>query len=107
MSWLCKSCMGGACEGCNPDDPAMSNYHSMLAKRGSAFQDASVLCPFYRRVAKKQKMTICEGPMEQTVTTTFYHSREQMIEHVKKYCEGDYKSCRIFKIVNEEKYEGG
>lgn len=104
MSWLCKSCMGGACEGCNPEDPTMSNYQSILGKRGTNFKDAAMQCPFYRMVAKKQKMMVCEGPMEETVTTTYYHFRGQMNEHVKKYCEGDYKSCRIFKIVNDEKY---
>lgn len=105
MSWLCKSCIGGACEGCNPDDPMMSNYQSLLGKRGSNYKDAAVLCPFYRRVAKKQKMTVCEGPMDETVLTTYFRSQEAMMEHVKEYCEGDYRSCRIFKIVNEEKYE--
>ncbi len=110
--WLCDSCQqrgkdDAVCESCFPDDPIRSNYQSVIGRHGTSFEDAAVQCPFYRRIYKKQRMIVCEGPIERTTTTTFYKSGELMRDHAEAFCKGDYKSCRIFKIVNDEKYEGG
>lgn len=107
MSYLCKSCVSNACEGCNPEDPAASNYQSTFGRQGSCYEEAAVQCPFYRRIYKKQKMIVCEGPWERTSTTTYYNLKEMMKEHMEGFCKGDYRSCRIFKIVNDEKYNAG
>ena len=109
MNWMCSSCIhnGENCEGCNPDDPTRSDYQSLLGKRGSNFKDAAVQCPFYKRVAKKQKMIVCEGIWDETVATSYFSRRDAMMEQVKECCEKDYKSCRLYKLIMNEKYGGG
>lgn len=109
MNYLCCSCIhkDETCEGCNPDDPTMSNYQSILGKRGTNFQDAAMKCPFYKRVARKQKMLVCEGIWDGTMATYYFTRRDAMLEQIKGYCEEDYKSCLLYKLIMKEKYGEG
>ena len=110
--WLCDSCQqrgkdDAVCENCFPDDPIRSNYQSVIGRHGSSYEDSAVQCPFYRKIYKKKRMLVCEGPFDKTTMTTFFHQGEIMADHVAKCCKANYKECRVFKIVAEEKYEEG
>lgn len=114
MNYMCYSCMNappgdGACEDCNPDDPVGSNYQSVLGKRGTEYSGTRVMCPFYKRILKPQKMIVCEGPIgnqeNDTVITVYYRSQKRMKTQVVCYCEGAYEYCELYKLI-AQKYEG-
>ncbi len=113
MNEMCKSCANGPpeegpfCGECNPDDPQKSRYRSLLGKMGSNYNAANVQCPFFRKIAERQKMIVCEGPMEETAQTIYFRRRSAMLEHIREYCEGSYRNCRVCKILMDEKYAEG
>ncbi len=109
-NWLCASCLhrgtGAPCADCDPDDPVRSDYQSLLTRRGTGYRDVCVRCPFFRRLAARQKMIVCEGPFEDTAQTTYFRRRAELDGHVAAFCESDWERCRIARILTGEKYGG-
>ena len=110
MSEWCASCMnsppgGNRCDGCNPDDPMESNYQSVRGKHGTSYDSTRVMCPFYKRILKPQKMIVCEGPFKDTTCTVFFSHGNRMRIQIACYCEGAYEHCELYKLI-ARKYEG-
>jgi hypothetical protein len=66
------------------------------------YNDANILCPFYKRSAKQS--ISCEGITEDCILKTIFSSPRNMHLHRLLFCEGKYKNCEIFTML-EKKYE--
>ena len=116
--WLCETCMhngkkSDVCIDCEPQDPirseyssARNQYKSIRAQSGKADLDTRVQCPFYNMARVKYRMISCEGPEEGTTLALFFTRKEYTRDYIEARCEGEYKRCRLYRMLNKE-YQAG
>lgn len=107
--WLCETCLhrevdDAVCDACEPEDPIRSSYASVRAQCGKTYRDARVQCPFYKWANTRLRLLYCEGPVQDTTSTTFFKRKELLEEYLRARCEDDFKSCPIYQMTNQ-KYE--
>lgn len=69
----------------------------------SEFSDAYAVCPFYVTTSAKYKRISCEGVTKDCYTTLSFKNRPSAREKYKKrFCDADYKSCRIYRMLMEK-----
>lgn len=63
------------------------------------YQDNLVLCPYYKM--ERKQVIMCEGPDTDTgIHVTFCGSKKTCYKNT--FCKGDWKSCRIAKMLNDK-----
>ena len=69
---------------------------------GTEWGSVRVLCPFY---LSEDKMTLsCEGPEDGTALRLIFRSREAKKRCKGRWCEKDYASCPIYRMLMVYKY---
>lgn len=74
---------------------------------GRDYEDAKVLCPFYRRASRKAHTIRCEGPFQNTGQTLDFYGRNsdgEWMRQLRRYCQRDYASCPVYQLLLEKKY---
>jgi len=61
------------------------------------YDSARTLCPFY--IDETARKVSCEGVGCNKLTLVFGTSTEKM-SHKRRKCDGDYRSCDIYKLIN-------
>lgn len=110
---LCESCLYGIkeamekpCERCEPDEKGgRSCFESVRAHTGTAYMDQRVQCPFWSWARPKYRLITCEGLITKTQTNVF-RSTDETRAYITKYCENDYRRCKLYQLI-EKKYETG
>lgn len=71
------------------------------------YEDARVLCPFYRRSSRKAHIIRCEGPFPQSGQTLDFYGRNSdgaWQRQLRRFCQKDYTLCPVYRQIMREKY---
>lgn len=64
------------------------------------YVSAYVLCPFYRFEDREyHQVMVCEGVSDTTTIHLTFASPSAMMAHKEAYCCGNYRECRIARML--------
>ena len=66
----------------------------------SYYGDEKVKCPFYLSKQNDRHIIKCEGPEKKTTTQIACAGEKGW--YIRKFCSGDYRFCRVYKMLNEK-----
>lgn len=69
------------------------------------YDDAKVLCPFYRRSSRKAHIIRCEGLYQKSGITLDWYGKDSDKEwqrHLRRFCQKDYAQCPLHRQLQEK-----
>ena len=73
-----------------------------MSKITSNYEDATVVCPFYK--ASDPKRISCEGVTEGSILIQSFSSKEKRNKQKRIFCDRKYEYCEVYRMLTE-KYE--
>lgn len=76
-----------------------------------SYFSADAKCPFYSG-DDGHSAVACEGILNATCVKLSFNTNAPQVEkdrlknHIRKYCADHYKSCPIYRMIDDEKYGG-
>jgi len=67
------------------------------------FEDAYVICPFYKGLARDGRTLRCEGAVKSSTMSHKFITAEKREGHMEKYCKSfSYEKCPISRMLDQK-----
>ena len=66
--------------------------------------DKRVQCPFYHQDIATARRIICEGPIDGSILSLTYNTREDYKQQMNTFCCVYFQNCEVYRMLME-KYE--
>lgn len=70
---------------------------------GKIYISAKARCPFYMNHSKLK--ISCDGNIAGNKIFMVYTNNDDLKEHLRCYCQGDYKKCSVYQSLEKEYFE--
>lgn len=71
----------------------------------TSWVDARIKCPFYKFIATKQRLIICEPILSEAKSNKqAFASKGAFNRNVDRFCAAAYEECPVYKAISKERY---